>query len=65
MPVYDVTYKTLGHTHSGIFTAVEICEYIPPKKEIELERDDLLNLSSINPEISLEIHKIFHLEIIE
>ena len=63
MSVYDVTYKNLGHTHPGISTAEDMGEYIPPKKGMELERDSLLTLSSINPEISLETHKIFHPEI--
>ena len=62
MSVYDVTYKTLGHTHPVISTAADMGEYSPPNKWMELERYSLLNLSSINPEILLETHKIFHPE---
>ena len=36
MSVYDVTYETLGHTHPGISTAVDMGEYIPSKKGMEL-----------------------------
>ena len=39
-------------------------EYIPPEKEMELERNLSLTLSSIHPEISLESHKRFHAEIL-
>ena len=60
MSVYDVIYETLGHTHPGISTVKDMGEYSTPKKIIELERDSLWNLSTINPEISLETHKIFH-----
>ena len=38
MSVYDITYKTLGHTYPGIYTAAEMGENIPPKKGMELER---------------------------
>ena len=53
MPFYEVTYKTLGHTHPGISTASEMVEYIPSKKGVELERYLLLNLSIIHLEILL------------
>ena len=62
MSVYDVTYKTLGNTHPGISTPEDMGKNSPPKKGVEMERDPLLTLSSINPERSLETHKIFHLE---
>ena len=32
MSVYEVIYKTLGHTHPGISTASGMGEYITPKK---------------------------------
>ena len=48
MPVYDVTYKTLGHTQPEISTAADMGEYIPPKKGMELESNLSLTLSSIN-----------------
>ena len=35
-------------------------EYSPPKKGMESERNLSLTLSSINPKISLETHKISH-----
>ena len=62
MSVYDVTYETLGPTHPVICTSEYMGEYSPPKKGMELERYSLLNLSSINPERSLDTHKIFHHE---
>ena len=62
MPVYDVIYKTLGHTHPGIYTAAEMGEYIQPNKGVELEMNLSLTLSIINPEISLETHKNFILK---
>ena len=37
-------------------------EYSTPKKWKELERGSVLNVSSINPEISLGTHVIFHPE---
>ena len=37
MPVYDITYKNLGHTHYEIDTTAEKDEYNPPKKSIQLE----------------------------
>ena len=52
MPVYDVTYETLGHTPPGISTEADMGEYIPPKKDMEPERYLLLTLSSINPTLS-------------
>ena len=60
MSVYDVTYKTLGRTYPVIYTAVEMGWYSPSNKWTELERNFSLTLSSINPERSLENHKIFH-----
>ena len=60
MLVHDVTYKTLGHTHPVIFTAVDIGEYSTPKKWMELEINSSLTLSIINTERLLETHKIFH-----
>ena len=39
MSVYDVAYENLCHTHSGIYTAAEISEYIQYKKGMELERN--------------------------
>ena len=62
MSVYDVTYETLGHKHPRISTTADMDEYIPPKKGMELDRDSLLTLSSINLERSLKIHRIFHPE---
>ena len=62
MSVYDVTYKTLSHTHPGISTSAYMEEYSPPNKGMEPERNFSLSLSSINPEISLKTHKIFHPE---
>ena len=44
MSVYDVTYKTLGHTRPIISTAAEVDEYSLPKKWLESERYYLLNL---------------------
>ena len=61
MSVYDITYKTLGHTNPGIYTAEDMGEYTPPKKMMELGKKSL-DLSSTNPEVSLETHKIFHPE---
>ena len=60
MSVYEVTYETLGHKHPGISTAADMGWYSLTKKGMELERDYLLTLSIINPEISLDIHKIFY-----
>ena len=37
MPVYDVTYETLGHTLPVIYTSTEVGEYSPYKKGVELE----------------------------
>ena len=62
MSVYDVTYETIGHTHPVISTAAEMGEYITPKKGMEPERNLSSIVSIINPERSLEIHKIFHPE---
>ena len=62
MSVYDVAYKKLGHTHPVISNATKMGEHSPHKKEVELERDYSLILSIINPERSLETHKIFHPE---
>ena len=62
IPVYEGTYKTLGHKHPVIYTAADMGEYSSPKKYMELERDYLLTLSGINPERSLETHKIFYAE---
>ena len=50
MSVYDVTNKTIGHTHPVIYTAADMGEYSPPKKGMELEMNLSLKLSSINPE---------------
>ena len=44
MSVYDVTYKNLGHTHSGIYNAEDMGEYSTPNKGMELERDSLSTL---------------------
>ena len=63
MSVYDITYKTLVHTHPVIYIAAQMGEYSATKKVMELERNYLLTLQSINPEISLETHKILHPEI--
>ena len=65
MPVYNFTSKTLGHAHPVISTAAEMVEYSTPKKGVAFLRGYLLTLSSINPEISIETHKYFILEIIE
>ena len=62
MSVYKITYQTLYHTYPGISTAADIGKYSPSTICMELERDLSLTLSSINPEISLETHKIFHPE---
>ena len=48
-----------------MYTAAEMGKYSLSKKGMELERNFSLNLSSINPELSLETYKIFHPEIIE
>ena len=58
MPVYDITYKTLGHTHPGISTAAKMGEYTPPKKGMELGSNALGNLSSIHPNIYIYIYTI-------
>ena len=34
MSVYDVTYKTLGHTHPGMYIVADMDEYSQPKKGI-------------------------------
>ena len=47
MSVYEVTYKTIGHTHTGIYTAAEMGEYSTSKKGMELERNFPFTLSSI------------------
>ena len=60
MSVYEVTYINLGHTNPLMSTAAEMGEYSPSDKGMELERNFSLTLSIINPEISLETHKIFH-----
>ena len=39
MSIYDVTYKTLGHTYPGISTIAKMGENSPPKKRKELEKD--------------------------
>ena len=62
MSVYNVTYKTLGHTHPGTSAAVEMGEYSPPKKGMKLESNFSLTLSNINPERSLDTHKILYSE---
>ena len=48
MSVYDVTYETLGHTHTVISIASDMGEYIPPKKGMELKRNFALTISSTN-----------------
>ena len=55
MSVYDVTYETLGYTHPVFYNAVEMGEYSPYKKVVELERSLSFTLSSIK-EISLKPH---------
>ena len=60
MSLNDVRYEILGHTDLVTSTVSEMGEYSRPKKGTELERNYLLTLSSINPEISLETHKTFH-----
>ena len=62
MSVYNVTYKTLGHTHPRISTAEEMGSYSPPKKGMESERNFSLTPSSFNLEIELDTHRIFHPE---
>ena len=62
MSVYYVTYETLGHTHPVISTAEEMGEYSLPKKGTKLENNFSLTLSGINPEISLQTHRIFYPE---
>ena len=62
LSVYDMTYKALGRTCTGIFILSDKDEYNPPNKDMELERNYLLTLSSIHPEKSLETHEIFHPE---
>ena len=57
MSVYDITYKTLGHTHHRNGTAAQKGERIPTKKEKEFEKNYLLNLPSIHPEKSLDTHE--------
>ena len=64
MLVYDFTYKTLGHTHYGIYTASEMVEYSSSKKGMELERNFSFNISSIK-ERSLKPHKYFFTKIID
>ena len=49
--VYDITYKTLDHTHPVISNVADMGEYIPPNKGIYLERNLSLTISIINPEI--------------
>ena len=58
---YDVKYKTLGHTHPGIYTASTMVEYTKSKTGMELEMNLSFILSSIK-ERSLKPHKIFHHE---
>ena len=53
MLVYDVICKTLGRIHPGISTSAEMCDYKPPKKDMELERNFSLILSSMNSERAL------------
>ena len=60
MSIFDVIYKTLGHTHTGIYTAEDMGEYVSPRIGMELKRSYLSTLPSINIERSLETHKIFH-----
>ena len=36
LSVYDITYSTLGYTHTGTVIAAYNGEEIPPKKGIEL-----------------------------
>ena len=43
-------HKNLGHTHPVIYTKSDMGKYNPPNRGMELERDYLLILSSINPE---------------
>ena len=62
MSVDEIAYKTLDHIHPGISTAVEMSEYSPYNKVMELGSNLSLTLSSINPERSLETQKIFHTE---
>ena len=50
LSVYDITYKTLDHTHPVIVTESEKGKYIPTKKDMEFESNSLLNLSIIYPE---------------
>ena len=60
--VYEIIYKTIGHTHSRIFTMEEKGEYTPTKEGIETEMNLSSNLSSIHPEISLDTKERFHPE---
>ena len=62
MSVYDITYKSLGHTRPIIYTTEEMGEYLPPKTGIELDGNLSLTLSSSTAEISLQTYKIFHSE---
>ena len=48
LSVYDTTYRALGHTHPVTVTAAENSWYIPPKKGMKLENNDLLTLPSIH-----------------
>ena len=50
MSFYYITYKTLGHTHTGIFTAADKDQYNAPKKYVKLEINYLCILSIIHPE---------------
>ena len=61
MSVYDFTYETIGHTHTGIYSASEMGKYIPYKKGMELEGNFSFNLSSIKERL-LETRKKFHPE---
>ena len=62
--VYEVTYETLGHTHPEMFFS-ENGEYIPAKKDMELESNPWSKLSSIHPENHWRLMKDFVLKIIE
>ena len=42
MSVYDATYKTLGHTQPGIYTAAEMGEYSKSKKGMEMGKEFLI-----------------------
>ena len=62
MSVQDITYETLGHTHPGFYTSAEMGECISHNKEMELESNISLILSSINLERLWDTHKRVHTE---